>query len=133
MRINKYLCGLAVGVSMLFASCNTDNIGAEYYGSNEGQGITFAAAKLTATAVQASSPQFQIPIYRSNTNGDYSGSVKATGTIDGEAADCFSVSGFFQHDKKCLCKCIKKYPTDRMARGINHCMAEDYSLPERRL
>ncbi len=94
MRINKYLCGLAVGVSMLFASCNTDNIGAEYYGSNEGQGITFAAAKLTATAVQASSPQFQIPIYRSNIIGDFTGSVTATGTIDGEAADCFSVSGF---------------------------------------
>ena len=94
MRINKYLCGLAVGVSMLFASCNTDNIGAEYYGSNEGQGITFAAAKLTATAVQASNPQFQIPIYRSNIIGDFTGSVTATGTIDGEAADCFSVSGF---------------------------------------
>ena len=59
MKINKYLCGLAVGVSMLFASCNTDNIGAEYNSTAAGQGITFAAAKLTATAVQASNPQFQ--------------------------------------------------------------------------
>lgn len=94
MKINKYLCGLAVGVSMLFASCNTDNMGAEFDGTSAGQGITFAAAKLTATAVQASNPQFQIPIYRSNIIGDYTGSVAATGTIDGEAADCFSVSGF---------------------------------------
>lgn len=94
MRINKYLCGLALGFSMLFAACDTDNIGAEYNGTDAGQGITFAASKLTATAVQASNPQFQIPIYRSNVAADYTGKVSATGTVDGKAADCFSVSDF---------------------------------------
>lgn len=94
MRINKYLCGLAFGFSMLFAACDTDNIGAEYNGTDAGQGITFAASKLAATAVQASNPQFQIPIYRSNVAVDYTGKVSATGTVDGKAADCFSVSDF---------------------------------------
>ena len=66
MRINKYLCGLAVGFSMLFAACDTDNIGAQYNGNDAGQGITFAASKLAATAVKASDPKFQVPIYRSD-------------------------------------------------------------------
>lgn len=94
MRINKYLCGLAVGFSMLFAACDTDNIGAQYNGNDAGQGITFAASKLAATAVKASDPKFQVPIYRSNAAADFTGKVTATGTIDGNPADCFSVSDF---------------------------------------
>ena len=94
MRINKYLCGLALGFSMLFAACDTDNVGTTYNGTETGQGISFATSKLRAISVSATDPKFEVPIYRSNPSGDYTGKVTATGTINGEEANCFSVSDF---------------------------------------
>ena len=102
MRINKYIFGMILGSSMLFAACDTDNVAAIYDGSSTetGQGISFATNKLKNVSVAATAPQFNIDIFRSNTKGEYSGTLKATGTIDGEAADCFSVSGFSFADGK---------------------------------
>lgn len=95
MNIKKYLFGvMAIALCGMMTSCDTDNVGAKYNGTDAGQGITFATTKLRATSVQASDPKFEIPIYRSNPNGDFTGKVTATGTIDGKAADCFKVSDF---------------------------------------
>ncbi len=94
MRINKYIFGMFVGASMLFAACDTDNVGAEYDGTATGQGISFATSTLKAISVPATAPTFKVDIFRSNTKGEYSGNLEATGTIGGQAADCFSVSGF---------------------------------------
>jgi len=100
MKLNKIFCGLALGMVTLFAACDTDNEGAIYNGISEetGQGISFATTTLRAISVSATDPEFEVPIYRSNTQGEYSGTLTATGLINGEAADCFTVTGFTFND-----------------------------------
>ena len=96
MKLNRIVCGLALGMATLFAACDTDNEAAIYNGvsSETGQGISFATSKLRAVSVPSTAPEFQVSIFRSNTQGDYTGKVSATGTIDGKEADCFTVSDF---------------------------------------
>lgn len=96
MKLNKILCGLALGMATLFTACDTDNVGAVYDGTsaNTGQGISFATTKLRAVSVKATDPKFQISIFRSNSNGDYTGKVSTLGLIGKDTVDCYKVSDF---------------------------------------
>lgn len=94
MKINKILCALALGAVTLFSACDTDATGSIYDGTETGQGFSFATTSMRAVSVKATDPKFEIPVFRSNSHGDYSGTLTATGKIGKEDVDCFSVSGF---------------------------------------
>ena len=67
--MKKYILGLAVLAGGLFASCDTDNIGAEY--NTTAQNISFENAKPATVVTKASSITVPVSILRSNTNGEY--------------------------------------------------------------
>lgn len=94
MKINKILCALALGFVTLMTACDTDATGSIYDGMETGQGFSFATNTMRAVSVKATAPEFEVPVFRSNSHGDYSGTLVAKGTIDGEVANCYKVSGF---------------------------------------
>ena len=67
--MKKYILGLAVLAGGLFASCDTDNIGAEY--SSTAQNISFENDKPATVVTKASSITVPVNIVRSNVNGEY--------------------------------------------------------------
>ena len=97
MRINKYLYGMMIAVTAMFASCSTDNEGAIYdiASSGNGEGITFSTSNMGSVTVTPTDPTFEVFLFRGNTKGEFTGSLEATGTIGEEdASDVFTVSDF---------------------------------------
>lgn len=93
MKLNKVLFGLTVVVAALFSSCNKDNEGA-IYSNQSNAGVSFTASTLTAVAVPASNPVFDVEIIRGNTVGAASGTVTAKLTAGGAELAGATVSGY---------------------------------------
>lgn len=80
MKISKYIFGMAVAMTAMFTSCDTDNEGAIYNSDNAG--LSFTASVLADVTVPATDPTFEVEIVRSNANEALTGSVSLDGTID---------------------------------------------------
>jgi len=84
VNMKKYIFGLAVLAGGLFASCDTDNIGAEY--SSTAQNISFETEEPATVVTDATSTTVPVNITRSNTVGEYT----AHYTLEAEDASFFT-------------------------------------------
>lgn len=80
MKISKYIFGMAVAMTAMFTSCDTDNEGAIYNSDNAG--LSFTASVLADVTVPATDPTFEVEIVRSNANEALTGSVTLDGAIN---------------------------------------------------
>lgn len=80
---NIYIVG-SLFILALFASCEQDNMNAEY---KETAGVTFSSGSLTKATVQPNDPEFTVDLFRGTTSGELSGSVSIKAYFAGKDED----------------------------------------------
>ena len=77
--IKNFFSFLMLFSVLLFTSCNQDQEGPTYTPDNEGLSFTFHSFELSAPATD---PVISIPVYRNNSNSDFTSSVTLTNLKD---------------------------------------------------